>query len=246
MTEKYNEDINSIADSVGAWGFKLYKEESFPREEYRDFLELTLVYLGVPVFPFAFRKPGRSVIVIHPVFSCWYIFSLMSTGAHHHVRFMAYGINYLKMQLISEKFQMSVKERRNVKRMADFVALFYTEAFLRSRLATLAPASDLKFLSHMNAFKQVDEIAATAAIKSASNHLWYLCEELVVFSIFDRELPPDLRQQLLNRPLEFPRPNTFLSQKPKFPTFDPSSIEYPRQLLDFVGPRSWLVFELLG
>jgi hypothetical protein len=246
MTEKYNEDINSIADSVGAWGFKLYKEESFPREEYRDFLELTLVYLGVPVFPFAFRKPGRSVIVIHSVFSCWYIFSLMSTGAHHHVRFMAYGIYYLKMQLISEKFQMSVKERRNVKRMADFVALFYTEAFLRSRLATLAPASDLKFLSHMNAFKQVDEIAATAAIKSASNHLWYLCEELVVFSIFDRELPPDLRQQLLNRPLEFPRPNTFLSQKPKFPTFDPSSIEYPRQLLDFVGPRSWLVFELLG
>ncbi len=170
----------------------------------------------------------------------------MSTGAHHHARFMAYGIYYLKMQLLSEKFQMSVKERRNVKRMADFVALFYTEAFLRSRLATLAPASDLKFLSHMYAYKQVDEIAATAAIKSTSNHLWYLCEELVVFSIFDRELPPDLRQQLLNRLLEFPRPNTFSSQKPKFPTFDPSSIEYPRQLLDFVGPRSWLVFELLG
>ena len=68
---------------------------------------------------------------------------------------------------------MSVKERRNVKRMADFVALFYTEAFLRSRLATLAPASDLKFFSHMNAYKQVDEIAATAAIKFTSNNLWY-------------------------------------------------------------------------
>ena len=47
----------------------------------------------------------------------------------------------------------------------------------------------------MNAYKQVDEIAARAAIKSTSNHLWYLCEELVVFSIFDRELPVDLRQQ---------------------------------------------------
>ena len=70
MTEEYNDDINSIADSVGAWGFKVYEEETFPREDYRELLELTLVYLGVPVFPLAFRKPGRSVIVIHPVFSC--------------------------------------------------------------------------------------------------------------------------------------------------------------------------------
>jgi hypothetical protein len=80
------------------------------------------------------------------------------------------------MQLLSEKFQISVKEHRNVKRMADFVALFYTEAFLRSRLA---PALDLKFLSRMNASKQVDEIPSTAAIKYTFNHLWYLCEELV-------------------------------------------------------------------
>jgi hypothetical protein len=191
VTEEYNDDINSIADSVGAWGFKLYEEETFPREDYRELLELPLVYLGVPMFPFAFRKPGQFSPVIHTVFSCSYILSKLSTGAHHHARFMAYGIYYLKMQLLSEKFQMAVKERRNVKRMADFVAFFYTEAFLRSRLATLAPASDLKFLSHMNAYKQLDEIAATAAIKSTFNHLWYLCEELVVFSIFYGELPVD-------------------------------------------------------
>ena len=64
---------------------------------------------------------------------------------------------------------MSVEERRNVKRMADFVALFYTEAFLRSRLATVARASDLKFLSYMNLYKRVGEIAATAAIKATYN-----------------------------------------------------------------------------
>ncbi len=54
----------------------------------------------------------------------------------------------------------------------------------------------------MNPYKQLDEIAATAAIKSTSNHLWYLFEELVVFSTFDRELPANLRQHLLNRLLE--------------------------------------------
>ena len=69
-------------------------------------------------------------------------------------------------------------------------------------MATSAPALDLKFLSHMNPYKQLDEIAATAAIKSTSNHLWYLFEELVVFSTFDRELPANFRQHLLNRLLE--------------------------------------------
>jgi hypothetical protein len=84
------------------------------------------------------------------------------------------------------------------------------------------------------------------AIKSTFNHLRYFCDELVVFSIFDTELPSELRQQLVNRLLEFPRPISFPSQKPKFSLFDLSLIEYPRQLLDFIGPRSWLVFELLG
>ncbi|KAK4037491.1 hypothetical protein OUZ56_029524 [Daphnia magna] len=55
---EYSDDINSIVNSVSAWGVELYENETFPREDYCELLELTLVYLGVPVFPFAFRKPG--------------------------------------------------------------------------------------------------------------------------------------------------------------------------------------------
>jgi hypothetical protein len=45
VTKEYKDDINSIADSIFAWGFKLHEEETFPREDYRELLELTLVYL---------------------------------------------------------------------------------------------------------------------------------------------------------------------------------------------------------
>ncbi|KZR97570.1 Uncharacterized protein APZ42_007474, partial [Daphnia magna] len=55
---EYSDDINSIVNSVSAWGVELYENETFPREDYCELLELTLVYLGVPVFPFAFQKPG--------------------------------------------------------------------------------------------------------------------------------------------------------------------------------------------
>lgn len=66
---------------------------------------------------------------------------------------MAYAIYHLKIQLLSQQFGMSIKERRGVKRLANFVTLYYTKAFLESRLAACSPANDLKFLSIMNVYK---------------------------------------------------------------------------------------------
>jgi hypothetical protein len=72
---------------------------------------------------------------------------------------------------------MSVYEVRGVKRMANFIALFYTEAFLKSRLASAALSCDLKFLSLMKIYAREDKSAAEVCVKSVLNHLWYLSEE---------------------------------------------------------------------
>ncbi len=77
MTEEYNDDINSIANSVGAWGFKLYEEETFPREDYRELLELTLVSMSkCSLLRFAnqVRYLSSNQLLI--------FFSLLSAGAH--------------------------------------------------------------------------------------------------------------------------------------------------------------------
>jgi hypothetical protein len=43
------------------------------------------------------------------------IIQICSSGAHHHARFMAYSIYFLKMELLSEQFEMTDEERRGVK-----------------------------------------------------------------------------------------------------------------------------------
>ena len=74
-------------------------------------------------------------------------------------------------------------------------------------------------------------------------HLWYLTTECVVFAFFDRDLPDEAKQDMANTLLRYERPAVFQPQKPLFP---------PVELLDrlslsvFIGPRSWLLFHLLG
>lgn len=171
------------------------------------------------------------------------IIQMCSSGAHHHARFMAYSIYFLKMQLLSEQFEMTDEERRGVKEMSTFIALFHSAAFLKSRLSSISPALDLNYLSMMHLYKEENPAAAEFAIDSVLKHLWYLTEEVVVLSIFDRQLELILRKGILVKLPSFPRPKTFSPGKPKFPSlkFD-SIITYPDQLLNFVASRSWLLF----
>jgi hypothetical protein len=59
-------------------------------EDYRELLELTVIYFGGSTSrKFKLRKPG----------------------AHHHARFMAYAIYFLKIELMSERFSHDHNER---------------------------------------------------------------------------------------------------------------------------------------
>ncbi|EFX81099.1 hypothetical protein DAPPUDRAFT_317765 [Daphnia pulex] len=152
------------------------------------------------------------------------------------------------MQLLSYQFEMSHEESKAVKEMSIFIALFHSEAFLKSRLSTISPAVDLKYLSLMQLYKQENLAAATVAIKSVHNHLWYLTEEAQVLSIFDSELDSALRQRLVEKLLTIPRPKSYAPGKPKFPKINSAGtiIDYPNPLTTFLGPRSWLLFSLLN
>jgi hypothetical protein len=46
--------------------------------------------------------------------------------------------------------------------------------------------------------------------------------------------------------LSYTRPRTFPPGKPKFPVIYLNTIDYPKQLLDFIGSKSWLLFNLLN
>ncbi len=144
-------------------------KNTFRREDYRELLELTIIYLGGSTsWKFKLRKPG----------------------AHHHARFMAYAIYFLKIELMSERFSLDQNELNKSKRMAQCIALFHSEASLRSRLSSPSPAQDLKYLRLMQRYREEDKEVAEAAINSIFNHLWYLTQEVVIFRFLTLNYQP--------------------------------------------------------
>ena len=101
---------------------------------------------------------------------------------------MAQSIYLLKIHLLLALFSMSPEETRIAYRMANFIALFYSKLFLRSRISVFAPTDDLQFLSAMHWYKQEDMVIANAVIPSIHRHLWYLTEQLIVFALFYESL----------------------------------------------------------
>jgi hypothetical protein len=51
-------DLENLASSVIEWGTRILEEDVFSRSDYKELLELSLVYLGGVVYPFSFHKPG--------------------------------------------------------------------------------------------------------------------------------------------------------------------------------------------
>ena len=93
---------------------------TFPREDYRELLELVLVWLGgIKMLPdFKFQWPG----------------------AFHHARFMAKSLYILKMDLLDKQFNFLSKiQKEQVSRLALFVGVYFGAWFLQCSVASSAP-----------------------------------------------------------------------------------------------------------
>jgi hypothetical protein len=137
---------------------------------------------------------------------------------------------------------MLPEERRIVHRMADFIALFYANLFLRSRISVFAPNDDFHFLASILWYQEEDDQIATAVLASIKRHLWYLAEELVVLALFNESLSDFTRMLMAKKLFDTRRPTSFKPGKPTFPTID---LGTPPLFHQFIGPRSWLLFSIL-
>ena len=75
------------------------------------------------------------------------------------------------------------------------------------------------------------------------DYTWYLTEELLQlpFSLPDEDLSDDIRDDLANKIVETKNCDIIEAAKPVLPIIVSGS-----QLIDFVGPRSQLIFQLLN
>jgi hypothetical protein len=53
-----NDDLINVGNQVLEWATGCLASKTFPREDYRELVQLTVLFLGGTVPDFRFRKPG--------------------------------------------------------------------------------------------------------------------------------------------------------------------------------------------
>ena len=225
------------ASDVLAWAEHHMSIGTWAREDYRELLELTVLYLGGLVKR---MQKGSYNVIRSPI---------RKPGACHRARFMASCLYLYKIYMFQSQFmELSPDQASEVSILVEYIALIHVPYFLKAPIAASAPRQDRDFWIDLLAYKgcfdeqSVQFEMISAVQKNFRNHLWYLTEQLVVFGLFDDHLCNEERKCMAVKLYSEVRPQNFRPGKPKFPT---DLLTDAPQLDSFVGPKSWLLFEKL-
>jgi len=129
--------------------------EKQPRDDYRELLELTVIFLGGKLSnDNSFKIPG----------------------AIHHARWMAKAIYSLKIYVFREQFHLTPKEESALRSICIFTVRLYIKVWFNSPSSIKAPLQDLTFMK--NLLHYVSKDLSQNAAKMFCGHLWYLLAEL--------------------------------------------------------------------
>lgn len=156
-------------------------KEDHTRDDYREFLQLALIFLGVDCGNF--RAPG----------------------ATSHARWMAKGIYSLKIFLFREQFILSARDLDGLRDVCVFLVRIYIRAWIGCTNAITAPNQDFNFVRNAVTYAQVDRPVSAVILKKMSNHLWYLSPELMAMAFFDSNVLIEEKRKMIDR-LQYDEP----------------------------------------
>lgn len=244
-TFKYNSEEQGVqeqAQTVLNWALSTLKDSVFERGDYKELLELIVIWLGGHVHNFSFKFPG----------------------ADHHARWMSKAIYFLKLALLQGQFAMDNEEITHVKTMAEFVGLYYGHAFLKSALPASAALNDINFMNSMLIFGQKEPEVAKVCIESCKRHLWYLTPQLLPFLFCDQSADITMKEELAKKLIATPRTQNISGGKPNFPVMCLCELKCASTCMllpemdlknigtryeistDFIDEKSWLLFDLIN
>lgn len=175
--EKSNEIIDFCKDQL-----KLKQT----RDDYREFLELMILFLGgnIPK-TLKFAKDRK----------------FAPPGPIHHARWMAKAIYSMKIFLFREQLRtrklISNREENGFRDVCVFLALLYIKAWYGCKSAIHAPHNDLNFIKLAIDYATINIEVSNMVLKKISNHLWYLSDEALGFSFFDSSVPIDIKKKMV-------------------------------------------------
>jgi len=210
------------------------KVTEFLRDDYREFAELSLLFLGAPL-EVHFRRPG----------------------ALHKARWMAKLVYSLKLALAENSIGQlppgTITSRQQVPKIrafATFITHVYCMWWLTCTKTADAPWNDLQLFKRLLQYQSVDKNIAQSATRALSRHLWYLTAEMVPLALFSSQVPLAERQALADALLSVQPASELTAPQNRFgsgwgkPHF-PSEISLSTRLCDLVGVDSWFTIARL-
>ena len=113
------------------WALRERQKNTWPRCDYKELIELTIVMLGGTLDGFSIKFPGPD----------------------HHARWMIKALYILKIHLLLNVFIITEEERRKVILLSEFIHIFYIKHWFESSLTTAAPRSDLTFIAKIMKYR---------------------------------------------------------------------------------------------
>lgn len=150
-------------------------KEKHARADYKEFLELVLLFLGEDLADYHFKKPG-----------------VMS-----HARWMSKAIYSLKMFLYRKHFRLTQAELKGLRDVCNFIVLLYVKAWLGCTRAVEAPNQDLNFLKSAAQYKTMDEMLAKQIVLKFIGHTWYLTGEALSLALFDSNVSDEIKRKMV-------------------------------------------------
>ncbi|XP_047129704.2 uncharacterized protein LOC124809606 [Hydra vulgaris] len=176
-------------------------------------------------------------------------FRLRKLGPVHHARFMAKGIYFLKMYLLLNNISsLTDFEKKVIKDMAFFTAVFYTEWFIKAEIPAVAPYQDMKALWQMMRYSKINPVQAKPVIESLKRHTWYIDPNFLVMSLVDKNVQE--RSDIAKKLYSTPRPTTYAIEKHQVNLNILNSLMFnddtPPSLTPLITDQSWLIFHILN
>lgn len=212
--EELFDGLNNLREEAKDF-YKTAISHAQPREDYRELLQLALVFVGGPSF---------------------YVPSFRAPGALHNARWMAKAIYSLKMILFRNQFKLTSRQLKGLMSVSLFVAVIYAKFWHEASNAERAPRNDMMFLSQLQEYP--NSIIKKAASEPMLRHLWYFSEHLVALALFDDRVSCETKMAMTANFKKKPAEKILKR-------LDGKSFNYAMPLEQYVSQRSLKIFDLL-
>lgn len=206
--------VSSQMSDIEKTNFQRYCHDQLKRnqsrEDYKEFLHLSLIFIGETGY--RFRAPG----------------------ATSNARWMSKAIYSLKMFIFRDQFKLTSRELKGLRDICLFLIRLYIKVWFGCTNAIAAPFQDLSYIKSSIEYAKSDSTVSKAILDKKSNHLWYLCEELVALAFFDSNVSFEVKRKMVQQ-LKSREPRVKLSNNRNHKNLNDFA---SRDLDDFVSEKT--------